>query len=192
MNKLVDKIIQEGRVIENRILKVDNFLNHQIDVELFNWMGQEFKERFKDKDINKIMTLETSGIGIACIVAQYFDNVPVVFAKKYSGTNMDTSVYEADVYSFTKNKDYKIRVSKNYLCKNDKVLIIDDFLAMGSASAGLISLCEQAGAAVEGIGIAIEKKFQQGREEILSKGIQLESLAIVEALEDGKVVFSEE
>lgn len=192
MNKLVDKIIQEGKVIENRILKVDNFLNHQIDVELFNWMGKEFKERFKDKDINKIMTLETSGIGIACIVAQYFDNVPVVFAKKHSGTNMDTSVYEADVYSFTKNKDYKIRVSKNYLHKNDKVLIIDDFLAIGSASAGLISLCEQAGAAVEGIGIAIEKKFQQGRQEILSKGIRLESLAIVEALEDGKVVFSEE
>lgn len=192
MNKLVDKIIREGKVIEDRILKVDNFLNHQIDVELFNWMGEEFKERFKDKDINKIMTLETSGIGIACIVAQYFDNVPVVFAKKHSSTNMDPSVYEADVYSFTKNKDYKIRVSKNYLHKNDKVLIIDDFLAMGSASAGLISLCEQAGAAVEGIGIAIEKKFQQGRQEILNKGIQLESLAIVEALEDGKVVFSEE
>ncbi|WP_097028179.1 xanthine phosphoribosyltransferase [Clostridium peptidivorans] len=192
MNKLVNKIIREGKVIEDRILKVDNFLNHQIDVELFNWMGKEFKERFKDKDINKIMTLETSGIGIACIVAQYFDNVPVVFAKKHSGTNMDANVYEADVYSFTKNKDYKIRVSKNYLNENDKVLIIDDFLAMGSASAGLISLCEQAGAAVEGIGIAIEKKFQQGRQEILNKGIQLESLAIVEALEDGKVVFSKE
>lgn len=192
MNKLVNKIIEEGKVIENRVLKVDNFLNHQIDVELFNWMGKEFKERFKDKDINKIMTLETSGIGIACIVAQYFNNVPVVFAKKHSATNMDASVYEADVYSFTKNKEYKIRVSKNYLNKGDKVLIIDDFLAMGSAALGLISLCEQAGATIEGIGIAIEKKFQKGREEILNRKIQLESLAIVEAFQDGKVIFSEE
>lgn len=191
MNKLINKIVREGKVIEDKILKVDNFLNHQIDVELFNWMGKEFRQRFKSKDINKVMTLETSGIGIACIVAQYFNNAPVVFAKKHSGTNMDASVYEADVYSFTKNKDYKIRVSKSYLNEKDKVLIVDDFLAMGSASAGLISLCEQAGATVEGVGIAIEKKFQKGRKEILNKGIQLESLAVVEALEDGKVIFEE-
>lgn len=191
MELLKNRIMQDGRVIEDRILKVDNFLNHQLDVNLFNEMGKEFKKRFKDKNINKILTIETSGIGIACIVAQYF-NVPVVFAKKHAGINMDNDSYESEVYSFTKEKAYKIKVSKKYISKEDRVLIIDDFLASGSAVSGLIDITEKAGGKVEGVGIAIEKFFQNGRQVIQEKNIQLESLAVIEGMENGKVKFVKE
>lgn len=188
MELLKNKIIKEGTVIEDKILKVDNFLNHQLDVNLFNEMGKEFKKRFKDKKITKILTVESSGIAIACIAAQYF-NVPVVFAKKHSGNNMDKDTYEAGVYSFTKQKDYKIQVSKKYINDEDKVLIIDDFLASGSAISGLIEIVESANGVVQGVGIVIEKHFQNGRKIIENKNIQLESLAIVDSMIEGKVIF---
>ncbi|WP_125152862.1 xanthine phosphoribosyltransferase [Clostridium rectalis] len=191
MKFLKDKIISEGKVIEDRILKVDNFLNHQIDVELFNEIGKEFKNRFEEKKINKILTVESSGIGVACIAAQHFGNIPVVFAKKHVGNNMDSNTYEARVYSFTKEKEYTVRVAKDYLNFNDNVLIIDDFLASGSAVSGLINIVEQAGASAEGVGIVIEKKFQRGREIVQSKGIQLESLAIIEGFASGEVIFGD-
>lgn len=191
MELLKDRISKDGKVIEDRILKVDNFINHQLDVELFNEIGKEFKNRFKNKEISKILTVETSGIGIACIVAQHFGNVPVVFAKKHSGINMDTDNYEAKVYSFTKETEYTIKVSKKYVNKEDNILIIDDFLASGSAMTGLMDICKQAGATIDGIGIVIEKSFQGGRELIEKEGIQLESLAIIEDLKNGKVVFKD-
>lgn len=188
MELLKDRIIRDGQVIEDRILKVDSFLNHQIDVKLFNEIGKEFKKRFSNKGINKILTVESSGIGIACITAQYFD-VPVVFAKKHAGNNMDSSVYEANVYSFTKDVQYKMRVSKKYLNSTDKILIIDDFLASGSAASGLINIVKQSGADVLGVGIVIEKYFQDGRKIIESQNIQLESLAIIHSMKDGKIKF---
>jgi len=138
MEILKNRIIKDGVVIGDRILKVDSFLNHQLDVGLFNEIGKEFKNRFKNKNISKILTVETSGIGIACIVAQYFGNIPVVFAKKHSGINMDTDNYESNVHSFTKETDYVIKVSKKYINDEDNVLIIDDFLASGSAMSGLM------------------------------------------------------
>ncbi|MDK2823807.1 MAG: xanthine phosphoribosyltransferase [Clostridia bacterium] len=191
MKLLKDRILKDGKVIDNRIIKVDNFLNHQLDVELFNEMGKEFKNRFANKKITKILTIETSGIAIACITAQYF-NVPVVFAKKQVASNLTTDVYESEVYSFTKGKLSKIRVDMNYLNPQDKVLIIDDFLAHGNAVLGLIDIVNQAGAEVSGVGIVIEKGFQKGREVILSRmSVQIESLAIIENLENGQVVFAQ-
>lgn len=188
MEILKNRIITDGKVIEDRILKVDSFLNHQLDVDLFNEIGKEFRRRFEDNEITKILTIETSGIAIACIAAQYF-NVPVVFAKKHAGGNMDKEVYESCVYSFTKNSEYKIRVSKNYIQPGDKILIIDDFLASGSAISGLIDIADKANAHIAGVGIVIEKSFQGGRELILNKGIKLESLAIIEDLHQGMVKF---
>ena len=188
MELLKNRIKKDGVVIEDKVLKVDSFLNHQIDVKLFNEMGKEFKTRFKDKEITKILTIETSGIAVACIAAQYF-NVPVVFAKKHSGSNMDIDSYESDVYSFTKKKEYKIKVSKKYINPQDKVLIIDDFLASGSAISGLIELVNKAKAEVTGVGIVIEKSFQGGRELIEERGIQLESLAIIDSMKSGVVNF---
>lgn len=188
MELLKNRIIKDGKVIEDKILKVDSFLNHQIDVELFNEIGKEFKRRFKNKEVTKILTIETSGIAVACIAAQYF-NVPVVFAKKHLGSNMDKDFYESNVYSFTKQKKYKIMVSKKYISDQDKVLIIDDFLASGSAISGLIDLVNKANACVSGVGIVIEKSFQGGRELIEEKEIQLESLAIIDSMENGLVNF---
>jgi xanthine phosphoribosyltransferase len=188
MELLKNRIKKDGVVIEDKVLKVDSFLNHQIDVKLFNEMGKEFKTRFKDKEITKILTIETSGIAVACIAAQYF-NVPVVFAKKHSGSNMDIDSYESDVYSFTKQKEYKIKVSKKYINPQDKILIIDDFLASGSAISGLIELVNKAKAEVTGVGIVIEKSFQGGRELIEERGIQLESLAIIDSMKSGVVNF---
>ena len=189
METLKHKIITEGTIIGSEILKVDSFLNHQIDINLFNEIGQEFKERFAKNKITKILTVEASGIGIACIVAQHFGNIPVVFAKKHEATNMDSETYEADVFSFTKNKNYKIRTSKKYVNLEDKILIIDDFLANGNAALGLVEIVRQAGAETVGVGIVIEKAFQDGRSRIEKKGIRVESLAIVKSIQNNKIVF---
>ena len=191
METLKKKILAEGTVIGSEILKVDSFLNHQIDINLFNEIGQEFKERFVNNEITKILTVEASGIGIACIVAQYFGNIPVVFAKKHEATNLDSDTYESDVFSFTKNKTYKIRASKKYINPEDKILIIDDFLANGNAVLGLVEIVKQARASVVGVGIVIEKAFQNGRSRIEDTGIRVESLAIVKSIKDNTIVFKE-
>lgn len=191
MQLLKDKIRTHGKINEDRIIQVDSFLNHQLDIQLFNEIGKEFKRRFSNKEITKILTIETSGIALACIASQYFNNVPVLFAKKHAGLNMNPNVYEAKVYSYTKDQEYTIKVSKDFLNPDDKVLIIDDFLASGCAIMGLVSLLNQSGAEVAGVGIVIEKSFQSGRKLIEEKGLQLESLAIIDALRDGQVVFKE-
>jgi xanthine phosphoribosyltransferase len=189
MQILKDKIRKDAKIIDNRIIKVDNFLNHQLDISLFNEIGKEFKRRFANKEVTKIVTIETSGIAIASIAAQYFDNIPVVFAKKHAGVNMNQDVYEAKVYSYTKDQEYTIKISKEFLSPKDKVLIIDDFLASGSALMGLINLLSQSLVEISGAGIVIEKTFQEGRKRILEKGIQLESLAIIDSIKDGQVIF---
>ena len=192
MNFLEERIVKDGIVKEGNILKVDSFLNHQMDVTLFQQMGKEFQRRFAEKPINKILTIEASGIGIACIVAACF-GVPVVFAKKSKSVNIDGDVYLAEVESFTHKCKNQVVVSKKFLHPEDHVLIIDDFLANGCALQGLISIVQQAGATVEGIGIAIEKGFQQGGRIIRNLGYQLESLAIVDGMDaaTGKIVFRE-
>lgn len=189
MQLLKDKIHTDAKIIDNRIIQVDNFLNHQLDISLFNEIGKEFKRRFSSKQVTKIVTLETSGIAIACIAAQHFNNVPVVFAKKHAGINMNQDVYEAKVYSYTKDQEYTFKISKAFLSPTDKILIIDDFLASGSALLGLVSLLSQSGAEISGAGIVIEKTFQEGRKLIQEKGIQLESLAIIDTIRDGQVIF---
>ena len=183
MNFLEERIVKDGVVKEGNVLKVDSFLNHQMDVSLFDEMGKEFAKRFAGKPINKILTIEASGIGIASVVALHFPGAPVVFAKKSQSINIDGDVYTAEVESFThKNKNHVI-VSRKYLCPEDHLLIIDDFLANGCALQGLIQIANQAGASVEGIGIAIEKGFQPGGRMIRNMGYQLESLAIVESMD---------
>lgn len=182
MKLLEDRIKKDGIVKEGNVLKVDSFLNHQMDVELFHEMGLEWKKLFADKPINKILTIEASGIGIACVAAECF-NVPVVFAKKAQSINLDGEMYTSKVESFTKKKVYDIIVSKKFLTPDDHILIIDDFLANGCAVNGLIDLINAAGATVEGVGIAIEKGFQDGGKQIRAKGIQLESLAIIESMD---------
>lgn len=193
MNFLEERIVKDGIIKEGNVLKVDNFLNHQMDISLFEQMGEEFKKRFAGKEINKILTIEASGIGIACIVARYF-NVPVVFAKKSKSINIEGDMYVADVVSFTHKNTNQVIVSKKFLNEDDKVLIIDDFLANGCALQGLISIINQAGATVEGIGIAIEKGFQIGGTTIRNMGYQLEPLAIVESMDasTGEVKFREQ
>ena len=190
MNFLEERILKDGVVKEGNVLKVDSFLNHQMDIDLINEMGREWKRRFADKNINKILTIEASGIGIACIVAQHF-GVPVVFAKKAKSINIDGDVYVAEVKSFTHKKVNQVILSKRFLSSDDHVLLIDDFLANGDALQGLISICNEAGATVEGIGIAIEKGFQIGGTVIRNLGYDLESLAIVEGMnhETGEVFF---
>lgn len=193
MKELEERIRKDGIVKEGNVLKVDNFLNHQIDVELLNHIGEEFKRLFADTPVNKILTIEASGIGIACVAAQYF-HVPVVFAKKAQSVNIDGDVYATKIESFTHKKVYDVIVSKKYIGEDDHVLIIDDFLANGCALQGLVELVESAGATVEGIGIAIEKGFQSGGEIIRKKGIHLESLAIVDGMDakEGTVTFREQ
>lgn len=193
MNFLEERILKDGIVKEGNVLKVDSFLNHQMDIELFEKMGEEFEKRFEGKPINKILTIEASGIGIACIVARHF-NVPVVFAKKAKSINIDGEMYVADVVSFTHKKNNQVIVSKKFLGPEDHVLIIDDFLANGCALQGMISIVNQAGGTVEGIGIAIEKGFQVGGNTIRNMGYQLESLAIVESMDatTGEVIFREQ
>lgn len=191
MKLLEDKIKEYGIVREGNILKVDMFLNHQMDVQLFMEMGKEWKRLFKGRKITKILTIESSGIGIACVAALSFDNVPVIFARKSQGMNMDTNVYSVKVDSFTKKKTYDVTVAKKYLLPEDHVLIIDDFLANGCAVRGLVNLIQQAGATLEGVGIAIEKGFQDGGQELRNAGVRVESLAIVESMnsETGEIVF---
>lgn len=188
MQLLKDKILKEGRVAGEEILKVDSFLNHQLDVALLQEVGKEFKARFSQKKVTKILTIEASGIGIAAITAQYF-NVPVVFAKKVASRNLDSDTYKTEVYSFTKQKNYDVRVSKRYLNEDDHILILDDFLANGRAALGLIDLVEQSGASVSGVGIVIEKAFQEGGQLLKEKGIHLESLARVNRFTDGAITF---
>lgn len=191
MKLLEERILKDGLVKEGGVLKVDSFLNHQMDIELFNEMGKEFKRLFEQEKINKILTIEASGIGIACIAAQYF-GVPVVFAKKAQSINIDGEVYQTKIQSFTHKRVYDVIVSKKYLGPEDHVLIIDDFLANGCALEGLIALVHSAGASVAGVGIAVEKGFQHGGELIRSKGIKVESLAIIDRFENGTVVFKEQ
>jgi len=190
MQLLKDRIRRDGITIDNRIIKVDNFLNHQLDIRLFNEMGKEFRRLFSDASVNKILTVEASGIGIACITAQYFD-VPVVFARKTISSNLDVDTYQAPVYSYTKDTHYTIRVAKQYLNPEDHVLIIDDFLANGNAVCGMLDIVLAAGAKIAGIGIVIEKSFQGGRKKLEPYNVRIESLAIIDSLFDGKITFAE-
>ena len=193
MNFLEERIVKDGIVKEGNVLKVDSFLNHQMDIALFDEMGAEFKKRFADANINKIVTIEASGIGIACIVARHF-NVPVVFAKKSKSINIDGDVYKAEVESFTHKCKNNVIVSRKFLGPDDHVLNIDDFLANGCALQGLISIVNEAGGTVEGIGIAVEKGFQNGGRIIRNLGFHLESLAIVESMDatSGEIVFRQQ
>ena len=193
MNFLEERILKDGIIKEGNVLKVDSFLNHQMDIDLFNEIGREFKKRFEGKEINKILTIEASGIGIACMAAQHF-HVPVVFAKKSQSINLEGEMLVAEVESFTHKCKNNVIVAKKFLNPEDKVLIIDDFLANGCALQGLIQIVQSAGASVEGIGIVIEKGFQSGGRIIRNLGFQLESLAIIEKMdvEDGSVVFREQ
>ncbi|MGI6586946.1 MAG: xanthine phosphoribosyltransferase [Lutisporaceae bacterium] len=188
MELLKNRILKDEIVIGDSIVKVDSFLNHQLDIELFNEMGKEFKKRFSDENISRILTVEASGIAVACIAAQYF-SVPVVFAKKYEALNLDSDTYQSEVYSFTKQKSYNIRVSKKYISPEDNVLIIDDFLANGKAASGLVDIVRQAGARVAGVGIVIEKGFQKGREALMQKGVRIESLAVIKSMKEGIIIF---
>lgn len=188
MKQLEDKIVNEGSVKAGGILKVDGFLNHQMDINLFNEMGKELKKFFEGQEITKILTIEASGIGIACIVAQHF-NVPVVFAKKAESKNLDGDMYISEVHSYTKGKDYIIRVAKKFVSQDDKVLLIDDFLANGKALIGLIDILEQAGASCVGAGIAIEKGFQKGGDELRAKGYTIHSLAIIDEMDEDHILF---
>ncbi len=191
MKLLEERILKDGQVFPGNILKVDSFLNHQIDVKLINKMGEEIKRLYADCGVNKILTIEASGIGIACITAQFFD-CPVLFAKKTKTKNIAHSVYKTQVRSFTHGVQYDVIVSKDFIGEKDTVLIIDDFLAEGNALLGLIDLCHQAGAKVAGCAIAIEKGFQDGRKRVEEKGVRVESLAIVESMADGTVTFTQQ
>ena len=193
MNFLEERIVKDGIVKEGNVLKVDSFLNHQMDIELFDQMGAEFKKRFADRTINKILTIEASGIGIACVVAQHF-GVPVVFAKKTKSINIEGEMYTAEVESFTHKCKNQVIVAKKFLSEDDHVLIIDDFLANGCALQGLIQIVKSAGGTVEGIGIAIEKGFQTGGTVIRNLGYRLESLAIVDGMDasTGEITFREQ
>lgn len=193
MQLLQERIRRDGKVKEGNVLKVDSFLNHQMDVELFTEFGKEFKKRFAGCEINKILTIEASGIGVACIVAQYF-NVPVVFAKKNQTKNIAGDTYTSQVESFTHGRIYDIIVAKEFLGPMDKVLLIDDFLANGAALLGLSKLVKDSGASLVGAGIVIEKGFQDGGKIVRESGVRVESLAIVESMNDktGEIVFREE
>ena len=190
MKLLEERIREDGVVKEGNVLKVDSFLNHQMDIELFNEMGKEWARLFADRPVTKILTVEASGIGIACVAAQHF-HVPVVFAKKTQSLNIDGEVYSTKIQSFTHQKIYDVIVSKKFIKPEDHILIIDDFLANGCALEGLLQIVEDAGATVEGIGIAVEKGFQKGGDLIREKGVRVESLAIVESMDaaTGEIVF---
>ena len=193
MKLLEERIRKDGIVKKGNVLKVDSFLNHQMDIKLFAEMGKEFKRLFADCPVTKILTIEASGIGIACITAQFFD-VPVVFAKKGQSINLDGEMYSTRIQSFTHQRIYDVLVAKKFLSADDHVLIIDDFLANGCALEGLIDLVHRAGATIEGVGNAIEKGFQQGGDLIRGKGVRVESLAIIDDMDDstGTITFREQ
>lgn len=190
MQSLKDRILKDGKVKPGNVLKVDSFLNHQMDIHILEEVGEEFKRRFKDTKINKILTIEASGIAIACMAAKVFD-VPLVFAKKNQTKNIAGDVYSSRVKSYTHGRIYDVIVSKEFLNANDRVIIIDDFLANGCALDGLIDIVNQAGATLEGIGIVIEKYFQGGGNRIREKGIRVESLAMIEYMTDNSLKFVE-
>ena len=183
MELLEERIVADGEVKADGVLKVGSFLNHQLDTALLDEMGAEWARLFADKPINKILTIEASGIGIACIAARHFNNAPVVFAKKAKSINLTGDQYMTKVQSFTHGKVFDVIVEKRLLTPQDHVLIIDDFMAMGAAMNGLLELCEQANVTVEGIGIAIEKGFQPGGKQLRERGYQVESLAIIESMD---------
>lgn len=192
MEILKERIVSDGVAVGTDILKVDSFLNHQIDVDLFEKIGEEFSRRFEDvaKDgIDKILTVEASGIAVACFAARYFGYPPVVFAKKEVPSTMTEEYYFTEVFSFTKKKVSSVKISKKFLKNGERVLVIDDFLAHGQAATGLANLIDQAGAELLGVGIVIEKEFQGGGKKMKEKGIRVESLAVVEKIEDGKIIF---
>ena len=192
MRLLEERIKEDGQVRPGNILKVDSFLNHQLDVSLLEQLGKEFFERFKDKGITRILTIEASGIALAYLAAQYF-KVPVVFAKKAKSKNLDGELYTSTVHSFTYGKDFTVTLSKKFLTKDDTVLLIDDFLAVGKAMRGLIDICGQAEANIAGIGIAIEKGFQSGGKELREMGFDVYSLAIIDEMDDeGNISFKEQ
>lgn len=192
MKLLEERIKEDGQVRPGNILKVDSFLNHQLDVVLLEQLGKEFYEKFKDKNITRILTIEASGIALACLTAQYF-NVPVVFAKKAKSKNLDGELYTSTVHSYTYGKDFTVTLSKKFLSKDDTVLLIDDFLAVGKAMRGLIDICNQAEAEIAGIGIAIEKGFQSGGKELREAGYDVYSLAIIDEMsDDGMICFKEQ
>ncbi|MCR4907880.1 MAG: xanthine phosphoribosyltransferase [Lachnospiraceae bacterium] len=192
MNFLEERILKEGRVYPGNILKVDSFLNHQIDIELIDRIGEAFYEKYKDKGITRILTIEASGIAIACSAARFF-KVPILFAKKAKSLNLGNDLYVSKVKSYTFGKEYDITLSKRYLNKGDRILLVDDFLAIGNALHGLIDICSQAGAEVEGICICIEKGFQDGGKILRDEGYDVTSLAIVsEMTDDGKISFKDQ
>ena len=183
MDLLKQRILKDGNVAPGGVLKVDSFLNHQIDVDLYNEIGKEFKRLFSDVPVTRILTVEASGIGIACLTAQYF-GVPVVFAKKSKSKNITGELYSSSVESYTHGTTYEVTVSKKFLGRNDRVLIIDDFLANGKALEGLIAICRQAGAEVVGAGVAVEKAYQHGGDIIRSMGVRVESLARISGMSE--------
>jgi xanthine phosphoribosyltransferase len=189
MNALKERIVADGVAIGTEIVKVDSFLNHQIDVALLDEVGREFAERFQDCEVSKILTVEASGIAVACMAARHFGNIPVVFAKKTSPNTMTEEFYGAVVKSFTKGTSSIVRVSRKFLNQSDKVLILDDFLAHGEAALGMAELVEQAGAKLAGVGAVIEKQFQGGSRRLREKGVRVESLAVIESIRDGKINF---
>lgn len=189
MDSLKEKIINEGEAIGTEIVRVDGFLNHQIDVLFMEQLGKEFKKRFDNSGATKILTVEASGILVAGMTAKEFGNVPLVFAKKNAPNTMAEGFYQADVKSFTKGTVSTVRVAEKYLNSNDKVLIIDDFLAHGEAAIGLASLVEQAGGQVVGIGAVIEKEFQGGSRKLREKGYKVDSLAVIAKIENGIIEF---
>ena len=191
MELLKQRILEEGRAAEGGVLKVDSFLNHQMDISLLNAIGKEFSHRFAEEEITKLLTIEASGIGIAAITAQHFGNVPIVFAKKTKSRNLDGELYTAQVHSFTRGSTYEIQVSQKYLKPQDRVLIVDDFLAKGQALEGLLKIVGESGAKLIGCGIVIEKGFQDGGKRLREKGIRIESLAVVSDIAEDKVIFAE-
>ena len=189
MELLKQWILQDGKVKEGGVLKVDSFLNHRMDISLLQEIGREFRRRFPQPEINKILTIEASGIGIAAITAQYFNNADVVFAKKTKSKNLDGELYTVPVRSYTRGELFEVQVAKRYLDENDCVLVIDDFLAHGQALKGLMEIVRQSGAKLAGCGIVIEKGFQNGGEHLRQQGVNLQSLAIVDSIENGIITF---
>ena len=189
MQLLKKKIISDGAVIGTDIIKIDSFLNHQLDVGLISEIGKEFAHRFEDVQIDKILTIEASGIAIACAAAMYMGNLPVVFAKKAAPSTMTDGYYTTEVTSFTKRTVSKVMVSKKYISRDEKILIIDDFMAHGEAALGLARLTEQAGAIVAGVGVAVEKAFQGGSLKLKQEGYRVESLAVINAIKEGQIIF---